>query len=82
VGTVWINAHDPMRKFDQEDARLLKSLARFASAGYQTITALSEAKDAQVKLERTGSRSMRRMELPPSNRTRGWLRLGADELTG
>jgi len=36
VGTVWAVAHDESRKFDSEDKRQLESLARFASAAYQT----------------------------------------------
>lgn len=43
VGTIWINAHNPTRKFDREDARLLEGLARFASAGYQMSLALRAA---------------------------------------
>ncbi|MBA2658076.1 MAG: GAF domain-containing protein [Nitrosospira sp.] len=32
VGTVWVVAHSPERKFDREDLRLMTSLSRFASA--------------------------------------------------
>jgi len=35
VGTVWVVAHTPDRKFDLEDLRLLTSLSRFAAAAYQ-----------------------------------------------
>jgi C4-dicarboxylate-specific signal transduction histidine kinase len=35
VGTIWAIAHDPHRKFDAEDLRLLESIGRFASAAYQ-----------------------------------------------
>ena len=37
VGALWVLAHSPERKFDAEDARLLTSLSRFASAAYQMI---------------------------------------------
>ena len=34
IGTVWVVAHDESPKFDQEDERLIKTLAQFASAWY------------------------------------------------
>jgi anti-sigma regulatory factor (Ser/Thr protein kinase) len=40
VGTVWVVAHDPDRKFDAEDLRLIESLGRFAAALYPLSTAL------------------------------------------
>ena len=46
VGTVWTIKHRPDDHFDAEDARVLKNLARFASAGHQTIQALQLAKAA------------------------------------
>lgn len=39
VGTIWIMANDDIRKFDAEDARVLVSLAKFASAAYQSSLA-------------------------------------------
>jgi PAS domain S-box-containing protein len=39
VGTVWAIAHDPRRRFDAEDDRLLASMARFASGAQQAIVA-------------------------------------------
>jgi GAF domain-containing protein len=39
VGTIWAISHDPERKFDAEDLRLLQSLGRFASAAQQALTA-------------------------------------------
>ena len=51
VGTLWVNAHNSTRKFDREDARLLKSLARFASAGFRTVQALEEAQVSKGELE-------------------------------
>jgi PAS domain S-box-containing protein len=35
VGTVWAMSHTPGERFDAEDARLLLTLSRFASAGYK-----------------------------------------------
>jgi PAS domain S-box-containing protein len=45
VGTIWAVSHDD-RKFDAEDKRQLVSLARFASAAYQTVI----AQDASTRL--------------------------------
>src|SRR5580698_1861791 len=42
VGTIWIVAHSDERKFDREDERIVRSLAQFASAGWQLVKA-SEA---------------------------------------
>lgn len=35
VGAVWVAAHSDDRKFDQEDERIVKTLANFAAAGWQ-----------------------------------------------
>ena len=51
IGTVWIAAHDPDRKFDQEDGRLLERLSRFAAAGFQMTRALRAARISQNELE-------------------------------
>ena len=48
IGTLWINAHDPGRKFDAEDVRLLRSLSRFASTGYQMKEALTDARAGEA----------------------------------
>ena len=45
VGTIWAVAHDD-HKFDAEDKRQLVSLARFASAAYQTVI----SQDASTRL--------------------------------
>lgn len=37
VGTIWAISHDPERRFDAEDARLLESLSRFTAAAYLTL---------------------------------------------
>ena len=51
IGTVWVIAHSPERKFDAEDARLLASLSRFAAAGYQMTSALSAEAGARREIE-------------------------------
>ncbi|QEL17570.1 ATP-binding protein [Limnoglobus roseus] len=52
VGTVWVVAHAPGRRFDPEDARLLTSLSRFAAAGWKTVVALDAAEAGKAELER------------------------------
>jgi PAS domain S-box-containing protein len=41
VGTVWIVAHDPDRRFESEDLRLVTDLATFASSAYQAVLSLN-----------------------------------------
>lgn len=41
VGTIWAVAHDPSRKFDAEDERLMTSLGKFASSAYQILASLT-----------------------------------------
>jgi PAS domain S-box-containing protein len=52
IGALCAIAHGPERKFDGEDARLLTSLARFASAAYQLILAREAAEGGRQELER------------------------------
>ena len=49
VGTLWINLHSPDRTFDREDARLLQSLARFASAAHQMVLALEASEASRLE---------------------------------
>jgi signal transduction histidine kinase len=52
VGTLWALQHAPGGRFDAEDARLLQSVSRFASAAHQ-MTATLDAQEARSnKLER------------------------------
>ncbi|WP_413672229.1 GAF domain-containing protein [Massilia cellulosiltytica] len=46
IGTVWVIAHDPERRFDAEDARLLAELSSFAAAAHQVVKALDGAQSA------------------------------------
>ena len=51
VGTVWTIKHGAGDHFEAEDARVLKSLARFASAAHQTVQALQRAETAGQRAE-------------------------------
>ena len=44
-GTVWAFGHTPEKQFDAEDARVLTSLASFASVAYQMITTLDKTNE-------------------------------------
>jgi hypothetical protein len=46
IGTVWVVAHDEGRKFDQEDERIVKTLAQFASAAWQLLKSEAAAETA------------------------------------
>ena len=49
IGTVWVVAHDERRKFDQEDERIIKTLAQFASACWQLWRSHAVALAAQTR---------------------------------
>ncbi|MEG3166154.1 PAS domain-containing protein [Sphingomonas sp. PB2P19] len=53
AGTVWAIKHSPEGQFEAEDARLIKSLARFASAAHQAIEA-RRAAEASRDVESAG----------------------------
>ncbi len=38
VGTIWAVIHEPDRRFDAEDRRLLESLSNFAASAYRALT--------------------------------------------
>ena len=44
VGALFMAAHSPARRFDEEDLRLLRSLVRFAAASRQVTEALKDAR--------------------------------------
>src|ERR1700730_12670767 len=46
VGTVWAVSHNYERKFDREDERALRTLAQFASAGWQLWEAYEAASES------------------------------------
>ena len=67
VGTIWAVAHDPQRKFDAEDERVLLSLGTFASSAYQILTSLDalnlemaqrEQAEASLRLSNTKLESL------------------------
>ena len=51
VGTLWTVKHNLDEQFEAEDARILRSLARFASAAHQAGKALEMAKAASQQSE-------------------------------
>jgi signal transduction histidine kinase len=61
TGTLWVLVHHLDRHFDAEDARLLSSLADFASAGWQMIGALETR--LRVDAESSASHSALRRQL-------------------
>jgi PAS domain S-box-containing protein len=56
VGTLWALKHTPDDRFDAEDARLLQSLSRFASAAHQTVTAHNDAEERTAALRESEER--------------------------
>jgi signal transduction histidine kinase/CheY-like chemotaxis protein len=46
IGTVWAVSHNYERKFDREDERALRTLAQFASAGWQLWKACEAASES------------------------------------
>src|SRR5579875_919510 len=53
AGTIWAIKHSPEGRFEAEDARLLRSLARFAAAAHRTTAALQGAQTRSRETERT-----------------------------
>jgi len=51
AGTLWAIMHSTAREFDREDARVLWSLSRFASAALRALRALAQAESTGVQLE-------------------------------
>ncbi len=58
VGTIWAVAHDPQRRFDAEDERLLLSLGKFATSAYQILTSL-DALRSEMSLREKAEASLR-----------------------
>lgn len=42
AGTIWAVSHEPHRKFDKEDRRILESLSEFAATAYNTLVSAGE----------------------------------------
>jgi PAS domain S-box-containing protein len=62
TGTLWVVAHDERRIFDAEDARLLESLAQFASAAHQLVLS-ADAMEAAHREARELAAALRRREI-------------------
>lgn len=62
TGALWVVAHDERRRFDREDARLLDSLAHFASAAHHMVSSLQALQRAQRESQKL-SATLRRREL-------------------
>ena len=55
-GTIWVVSHDPDRKFDAEDLRVLTNLGNFAGLAYQTVLSLKASrKAAQIEAQSFGA---------------------------
>jgi PAS domain S-box-containing protein len=50
VGTIWIVMHDKTRGFDAEDMRVVRGLADFAGAAYQSFLASTKVRDSERHL--------------------------------
>jgi PAS domain S-box-containing protein len=55
IGTVWIAMHGPGREFDQEDARLVENIARFASLASEMLSNSVEVEGLGRQLAVVGS---------------------------
>jgi GAF domain-containing protein len=85
VGTVWVVSHDENRKFDAEDDRLVKTLSKFAAAGWQlwkTRVAVEEAAESErrQKVELAKSNEALQHEVNERKRTEGELRQALRDL--
>lgn len=53
VGTIWAVAHDPDRKFDAEDERMMNSLGKFASSAHQVVSTLDALKTQESERQKS-----------------------------
>ncbi len=60
IGTVWVVTHTDDRKFDQEDERIIKTLANFAAAGWHLWKARGTAEAAAISTKHDLSHSLER----------------------
>ncbi|WP_018260713.1 ATP-binding protein [Methylobacterium sp. WSM2598] len=72
IGTVWAIAHDPARRFDREDARLLLSLSRLAGAIAQTTASLAAARESEANLRRLNTDLERQVAARSRERSLLW----------
>ena len=69
IGTVWVGAHDERRKFDQEDERIIKTLAQFASVSWQLWQARAAASNEHQRAQDLGAANVG-LQAHIENRTR------------
>ncbi len=62
LGTIWIVSHDGERKFDQEDVRIMTSLAEFTAAALRTLLSVEATRRANDDLQRIAD-ALRESEL-------------------
>lgn len=62
AGALWAIRHDPAGRFDREDARLLQSLVRFASAAHRMARALDAARVAERQSEKRYHNAIQSMD--------------------
>lgn len=65
IGTVWVVSHSQEKRFDAEDARLVSSLSRFASAAAQTLSSLAEMTRSKEALRDSEDRYRQLVQLSP-----------------
>jgi C4-dicarboxylate-specific signal transduction histidine kinase len=75
VGTIWAIAHNPRRKFDVEDLRLLESMSRFASVAYRVAT-LNENLKSEIAVREKVEAELRGLTADLEGR----VRAGTEEL--
>ncbi|HSJ98820.1 MAG TPA: PAS domain S-box protein [Myxococcota bacterium] len=62
TGALWVLAHDERRAFDGEDARLLDTLAHFASAAHRMLSAAPAVQEARRESQQLAA-ALRRRDL-------------------
>ena len=87
VGTVWAVKHVTDGRFEREDARILKSLARFVAAAHQMVRTLGNARRAgreseeRFRLIVESARDYAIFMIDPEDRITDWLP-GAEAVFG
>lgn len=49
-GTIWVVSHDPRRRFDAEDLRVMTNLGNFTGLAYQTVLSLRASRKSEQAL--------------------------------
>ncbi len=50
IGTVWIVSHTADKRFDAEDARIVRNLAQFAAAAVQSLQTLQHSEEVAIQV--------------------------------